>query len=60
MGKYNPSKEQDKYKIGQSAIVMKTTNKKVKQCNNKRQTKIVKLMCLEPKITFVDEMWCKE
>jgi hypothetical protein len=46
VGKYNPSKEQDKYKIEQSAIAMKTTNKKVKQCNNKCQTKIVKLMCL--------------
>jgi hypothetical protein len=30
VGKYNPNKEQDKYKIGQNTIAMKTTNKKVK------------------------------
>jgi hypothetical protein len=46
VGKYNPNMEQDEYKIGQNTTVMKTTNKKVKECSNKHQTKIVKLMCL--------------
>jgi hypothetical protein len=45
-GKYNPSKERDEHEIGQNIAIMKTTNKKVKQCSNKCQTKIVKFMCL--------------
>jgi hypothetical protein len=44
--KYNPSNEQVKYEIGQKTTIMKTTNKIVKQCNNKHQIKIVKLLCL--------------
>ncbi len=44
--KYNPSMEWVEYEIGQNTTSMKTTNKKVKQCSNKRQIKIVKLMCL--------------
>jgi hypothetical protein len=44
--KYNPSKERDEYEIGQNIMIVKTTNKKVRQCSNIRQTKIVKLMCL--------------
>ncbi len=44
--KYNPSREHDKYEIGQNTIAMKTTNKKVKECINKRHIKIVKFMCL--------------
>jgi hypothetical protein len=46
VGKYNPSMEQDTYKIGQKTTIMKTTNKKVRECSNKHQTKIVKLMYL--------------
>jgi len=45
-GKYNPGREQNEYKIGQNTTTMKTTNKKVKECSSKHQTKIVKLMCL--------------
>jgi len=48
-GKYNSSKEWDEYEIGQSTTTMKTTNKKVRQCNNKRQTKIVKTHVLVAK-----------
>ncbi len=48
-GKYNPSKERDEYEIGQSTRVMKTTNKKVRQCSNKRPTKIVKTHVLVAK-----------
>ncbi len=33
--KYNPNMEQNKYKIGQNTTIMKTTNKKVKECSNK-------------------------
>jgi hypothetical protein len=44
--KYNPNMEQNEYKIGQNTTIMKTTNKKVKECNNKHHTKIVKLVCL--------------
>jgi hypothetical protein len=40
--KYNPSQERDEYEIRQSITTMKTINKKVKKCSNKRQTKIVK------------------
>jgi hypothetical protein len=43
--KYNPSREQVEYEIGQKIRAI-TTTKKVKQCNNKHQIKIVKLMCL--------------
>jgi hypothetical protein len=45
-GKYNPSKEWNKYEIWQNTIVMEITNKKSKKCINKCKTKIVKLMCL--------------
>jgi hypothetical protein len=57
--KYNPSREQVEYEIGQRTT-MKTINKKVKHCSNKHQTKIVKLMCLYPKIIFVDGIWCRK
>jgi hypothetical protein len=45
-GKYNPSMEQIEYEIRQRIKPIKTTNKKVKQCTNECQIKIVKLMCL--------------
>jgi hypothetical protein len=44
--KFNPSKEWVEYEIGQKTIAMKTIKNKIKQCSNKHQTKIVKLMCL--------------
>ncbi len=59
-GKYNPSKDHVKYEIGQRTTTMKTTNKKIKHCSNKHQTKIVKLMCLYPNIIFIDGIWCKK
>jgi hypothetical protein len=36
LGKYNLSKEWDEYEIGQNTTAMKTTNKKVRECINKR------------------------
>ncbi len=48
------------YEIGQSTTVMKTINKKIKEYINKYQTTIVKLMCLQLKIMFVDGIWCKK
>jgi hypothetical protein len=44
--KDNPGKERIKYEIGQRTTTMKTTNKKFKQCSNKHQNKIVKLLYL--------------
>jgi hypothetical protein len=45
-GKYNPSREQVEYEIGQNTTTMKNSNKKIRHCSNKCMTKIVKLMCL--------------
>jgi hypothetical protein len=59
-GKYNPSREQVKYEIGQKTTTMKTTNKKIKHSSNKHQSKIVKLMCLYLNIIFVDGIWCRK
>jgi len=58
--KYYPSKEKVKYEIGHKTTTVKTTNKKVKHCSNKHQTKIVNLMCLYPNIIFVDGIWCRK
>jgi hypothetical protein len=35
LGKYNLSREWDEYEIGQNTTIMKTTNKKIRECINK-------------------------
>ncbi len=42
--KYNPSREWDKYESRKNTKITKTTNKKMRECINKCQTRIVKFM----------------